>query len=64
MKLKFLIAEINAILNKWNYKSPEQFLDDAKTGVIEEAEDDAITLKQLLKQREELFDLRKKWENS
>ena len=61
LKLKFLIDEIEKILQKWRYENPSVFLDDAKNGTLEEAEEDAITLKHLLSQREELFDLRKDW---
>ncbi len=63
MKLQFLLDEIDKILKKWNYESPTKFLQDAKDGTIEEAEDEAITLKQLIKLREELFELRKSWSN-
>ncbi len=61
MKLQFLLDEIDKILKKWEYESPAKFLQDAEDGTTEEAEDDAITLKQLIKQREELFKLRKSW---
>jgi len=63
LKLKFLYDEIDKILAKWSYNSPTQFLQDAKTGVIEEAENDAITLKHLIDQREELFNLKRDWNN-
>jgi len=55
IKLKFIHIEIDKILTKWNYKNPIKFLQDAKDGTIEEVEPDAITLKQLTKEREELF---------
>lgn len=61
LKMHFLLDEIDKILNKWSYISPDKFLQDAKDGTIEEAEDDAITLKQLILQREELLNLKKKW---
>ncbi|HDZ18297.1 hypothetical protein LCGC14_1426210 [marine sediment metagenome] len=63
LKLKFLYDEIDKILAKWSYESPTQLLQDAKTGVLEEAEDDAITLKHLIDQREELFNLKRDWNN-
>ena len=63
MKLKFLYDEIDKILAKRSYESPTQFLQDAKIGVIEEAENDAITLKYLIDQREELFNLKRDWDN-
>ncbi|KKN04174.1 hypothetical protein LCGC14_1100120 [marine sediment metagenome] len=61
LKMHYLLDEIDKILNNWCYKSPDKFLQDAKDGTIEEAEDDAITLKQLVAQREELLILKKKW---
>ena len=64
LKLKFLDEESEKILNKWNYKAPLKFLQDAKDGTIEEAEDDAITLKHLLDQREELLNFKKDWNNT
>ena len=51
-------------MQKWNYNLPTKFLHDAKDGIIEEAEDDAITLKHLLDQREELLLLLKKTWNT
>lgn len=61
LKLKFLYDEIDKVLVKWSYESPTTFLQDAKDGTIEEAENDAITLKHLIDQREELFNLKKDW---
>lgn len=61
LKLKFLYEEIDKILSKWEYEEPSKFLKDAKDGTVEEAEDDAITLRHLLDQREELFSLKKEW---
>jgi len=63
LKLKFLYDEIDKILAKRSYESPTKFLQDAKTGIIEEAENDAITLKHLIDQREELFNLKRDWNN-
>ena len=63
LKLKFLYDEIDKILAKWSYESPTKFLQDAKAGIIEEAENDAITLKHLIDQREELFNLKRDWNN-
>jgi len=64
LKLKFLYDEIDKVLVKWSYESPTKFLQDAKDGTIEEAENDAITLRHLLDQREELFDLKRDWNMS
>ena len=60
-KLRFLYEEIEKILNKWKYEESSKFLQDARDGTIEEAEDDTITLKHLLDQREELLALKKDW---
>jgi len=60
-KLKFLYEEIDKILNKWKYEESSKFLQDARDGTIEEAEDDGITLRHLLDQREELLVLKKDW---
>jgi hypothetical protein len=60
-KLRFLYEEIDKILNKWKYEESSKFLQDARDGTIEEAEDDAITLRHLLDHREELLTLKKDW---
>jgi len=60
-KLRFLYKEIDKILNKWKYEESSKFLQDARDGTIEEAEDDAITLRHFLDQREELLALKKDW---
>jgi len=61
LKMKYLYDEVEKVLQKWNYNLPTKFLHDAKDGIIEEAEDDAITLKHLQDQREELLLLKKNW---
>ena len=61
LKLKLLYEEIDKILKKWEYEEASKFLIDARNGTIEEAEDDAITLRHLLDQREQLFSLKKEW---
>lgn len=63
LKLKFLYDEIEKILSKWHCDSSSKFLQDARNGTIEEAEDDAITLTHLIDQREELFSLKRSWNN-
>ncbi len=47
-KLRILQQYINDILNCWNETSSKEFLEKAKTGVHENAEDDAIELRQIL----------------
>ena len=61
-KLSSIVFEINNILKKWNYDDPKKFISDAKEGILEESEDDAISLRNLLDIRGELFNLRKKWD--
>ena len=39
---------IHLILNKWNFNNAEGFLKSAKSGKLENAEMDAITLRQLV----------------
>ena len=46
--MRQLKQNINEILNRWNETSSKEFLEKAKTGVHENAEDDAIELRQLL----------------
>ena len=60
-KLKVLQDEIHTILKKWNYTSIEKFLLDARDGTLEEAEDDAVCLRNLTDKREKLFQLKYKW---
>lgn len=63
-KLKFLQKEIEKILTKWDYTNPELFLQHARDGTIEEAEPDAITLRQLLKEREDAYQFKSDWNSS
>jgi hypothetical protein len=42
-------------LNYWKYEESSIFLQGARDGTIEEVEDDAITLRQLLHQRDEKY---------
>ena len=62
-KLRLINEAIEEILTRWDYDSSQQLIDDARTGKIEEAEDDAIGLRQLLLKREELFQLKGSWTN-
>ncbi|MHA2271115.1 MAG: hypothetical protein ACXACI_04575 [Candidatus Hodarchaeales archaeon] len=61
LKLSFLQNEIQRILSKWNYQSADDFLEHARNGTLEEAEDDAITLKHLLDQLDELRGIKSRW---
>ena len=60
-KLNIINIDIEQILSRWNYTSADKFVEDARKGIIEEAEDDAITLRHLLEQREILFKLKGSW---
>ena len=57
-KLKVLIKYVEEILHKWNYDSGEKFIEDVKSGNLEEAEEDAISLRHLLDQIEKLHTLK------
>ena len=63
-KLKFLNKEIDKILTKWSYTNSNLFLQHAKDGTIEEAELDAITLKQLLKERKDSYQFKSDWNSN
>ena len=60
-KLSLIRERIDGILTTWNYKDVDLFLQDARTGTIEEAEMDAISLTNLLDQREKYFKLKELW---
>lgn len=57
-KLNSIVKEINRILSKWNYRVIKDFLEHARNGTLEEAEDDAIDLTNLIDQRDELYRLK------
>jgi hypothetical protein len=56
-KLQLLDAEITAILQKWGKDTIDDFLEAARTGIIEEAEDDAIDMTNLRDRRDEISKL-------
>ena len=47
-KMRLLQQYINEILERWNETSSKEFLEKAITGVHENAEEDAIELRQIL----------------
>ncbi len=47
-KMRLLQQYINEILDRWSETSSKAFLEKARTGIHENAEDDAIELRQLL----------------
>ncbi|MHA1520192.1 MAG: hypothetical protein ACTSRK_08415 [Promethearchaeota archaeon] len=53
-KLFSLQSEIENILHKWNEELVQTFLEKAKNGTYEEAENDAIDLHQLVKEERDL----------
>jgi hypothetical protein len=53
-KLRHLLLDINEIIDAWGYSDATRFIDDARNGVLQEAEMDAISLRQLLFDREKL----------
>lgn len=58
-KMRTLQGIIDDILQKWNYASAKEFLEDARNGTISNAEDDAIELRQLLLDYKRFQDLLK-----
>ena len=53
-KLRRIQSIIEEILIRWNETSADKFLQKAKDGTYEEAENDAIDLRQLLLEEEKL----------
>ena len=47
-KMRILQDYINSILKRWNETSTKIFLEKARTGEFENAEEDAVELRQLL----------------
>ncbi len=47
-KLRILKQYINEILTRWNESSTKNFLEKARTGIYDNAEDDAVEIQQLL----------------
>ena len=56
-KLRNIQLEIQEILEKWKTTSIEDFLQQSKNGLLVESENDAIDLKQLIKEELELQNL-------
>jgi len=56
-KMRLLQQYINEILHNWNETSSKEFLEKAKTGIHENAEDDAIELRQILADYTRLQDI-------
>ncbi len=60
-KLRLILEEMEDIIKKWNYKSVDKFLDDARNRIIHNAEDDAIVLRNLIDERDDLVKLKDSW---
>ncbi len=56
-KLKRIQALIQEILNRWNESSSTIFIEKVRTGIYENAENDAIELRQQLLEEKKLHDL-------
>lgn len=56
-KLNHIQETIVTILEKWEENNTDDFIKKARTGELEEAEMDAITIKQLLADHERLNEL-------
>ena len=56
-KLRRIQAIIEEILQRWNENSIEDFLEKARDGTLEEAENDAVELRQLVFEEEQLQQL-------
>ena len=56
-KLEHLSKLINKILEKWNEENIDDFIEKARSGVLENAEMDAISLKQIEADYQRLKDL-------
>jgi len=56
-KLHHIQEEIQNILNRWDEDNTDDFISKAKKGILENAEMDAISIRQLLADYERLKDL-------
>jgi hypothetical protein len=54
-KLRNLNQEIDSIISKWRYVDANLFLSDTRNGKLKNAEIDAILLRQLISDRDELL---------
>ncbi|MHA2253379.1 MAG: hypothetical protein ACXAD7_23685 [Candidatus Kariarchaeaceae archaeon] len=56
-KLRNIRKEVKQILEKWNTTSIEEFTEKARLGILEESENDAIDIKQLVAEEKKISDL-------
>ena len=59
-KLRSIQSEIASILNKWQYTSIEDFISDVKSGKLREAENDAIEIRHLSEEQDNLMGIQEK----
>ena len=59
-KLRNLHKEIQNILDRWNETSIDKFVEKARDGTYEEAENDAIDIRQLVLEQKKLQELQEK----
>ncbi len=59
-KLRNLHKEIQNILDRWNETSIDNFVEKARNGTYEEAENDAIDIRQLVLEQKKLQELQEK----
>ena len=62
-KLRYLKGEVEGILKKWNYNSSSEFLEDARNGKLQEAEEDAIMLRNLQDEIKDLSTKKREWKS-
>ena len=60
-KLRVIVEEIDNILQKWNYTSIQSFLEDSRSGKVRDTEDDAVVIRSLMDDKEEILELKKSW---
>jgi hypothetical protein len=53
-KQKLIRDEIQALLLKWNQVDAKEFINNAKIGILQEAEHDALLMKNLLYELDQL----------
>ena len=56
-KMRVIQQYVDEILHRWNETSTKLFLENARTGVLTNAEDDAVELRQLLLDYQKYQDL-------
>ena len=63
-KIRSMNEEIQSVLERWHYQSSNSFINDARNGVIKNAEMDAILLRQLVYDRDELQNKKAQFQES